>query len=357
MMLAIEAIAGRATKTVVKIIGKSNLFWDKRTGRRPMEPTHIKAFHDDLRAAVLAEVPIGLAKQKQVPDRAPVIKQLTLDQVNRFEQDAMKSLVHQSQTPPSGSTELTGGTEHANLQHQAGLRTYEQTDSMLPVLESLSAHQSTDRKISTTLRWTFTYLTILIAIAAAGMLMFAISVVPNIEALRSQSFLPQPELDPQRVVVFPWLLVVAYAWIGLLLVLLVWLLTGGFYRTSMFLGGLEMKRAKIASVALQTCQHLVQRGDKLETAIDTSCNLIAATSEERRRVHKLASNAQTPEELGRTARLLEVESNRRLVDFKNRIPMRLTVLVGGVLTAMYCILLFWPITGLLQDLFVTGYGK
>jgi len=140
-------------------------------------------------------------------------------------------------------------------------------------------------------------------------------------------------------------------------VLLLWLLTGGFYRTSMFLGGLEMKRAKIAAVALQTCQHLVQRGDELEAAIDTSCDLVAATSEERRRVHQLATNAKTTEGLSRTAKLLDIESNRRLVDFKTRIPMRLTVLVGGLLTAMYCVLLFWPITGLLQDLFVSGYGK
>lgn len=311
------------------------------------EPANIRVFYDDLRAAVLARVPIGLAERASFLRAAkgvPFIRSLTMNKINLLEQELAEA----------------SGTKSATLrdaQHQAGLSTFEHTASMLPVLESWSVHQAADRRISRALKWTFIYLTILIATAAAGMLLFAFGVVPSIESLRMNMYMPQPELDPNQVQVFRWLPTIAYVWVGLLALLLVWLLSGGFYRASMVLGGRELKRARVVSVALRSCQRLVEHDVELESAIDTSCNLVAATERERLQIRQLAEGAQTAQELGKTSQLLQVESSRRFSDFKTRIPVRLTVFVGGLLTAMYCVLLFWPIIGLLHDLKITGFGE
>lgn len=286
----------------------------------------IQRFHQDLKAAVMAGVPIEIQDSWSFWGN-----QLNVKQVENLQSTVESETSHR---------------------YRAALRTFDQTDTMVPVLEGLCVRKVAYQVVTRTLRWAFIYLLSILALAALGLLFYSFRVVPTIHDLR-EDIAVNSAVATNQFDILSWI----YPMIILLAILLgltlAWMLVGGIARLSFLVGGHHYVKCKTAERALQNMKLLVSCGMKMDQAVEVSCDLTAADPQVRSQLEAVV-NGKDHEQLEELAEYFSVTANQRLGYMKVATPVLLISIVGGLVTVAYCSMIYWPVIELLGDLIKTG---
>lgn len=303
----------------------------------------LEQFHDDLKAAVIADVPLVGGKDHR----------LTVTELENLQQ----KLNAVNNDPQRLIDEANKGTWHDDTLpkwYQAALTVFARTGSMLPVLEGLSVRPLAIRDITRALRWTFIYLSIVATAALLGLCMFQVLVVPAIKYFREDLFLPAAIEAMPRFDVLPWIpWIIAALAIGLVLGLL-GMLVGGVANITAWLGGRRYECCAVSMSVLRISQSLVEAEVAVNEAVSISYELTGADSNVRREVQSMIQGCDQAHAIGQMADCLRLTANNRLARLRIVTPVLVTAMFGGGLALIYCVIVFWPILSLLKDLPTAG---
>ncbi len=302
----------------------------------------IKQFHTELKAALAAGVPIEI-------DGGDRFGQLTFAKLDQLE-NSLKQDAGENET----LTQTADSHPELPYQYRAALRTFDQTGSMLPVLEGLTVQNIARQQVSKILRWSFVYLFVLLLAAFLGLMLFDFRVVPAIDGMRADMLLPAAINAPERFDVTPWLPTIVTVLGCGLIVLLIWILLGGTTKTAMWLGGRRFVQCRTSTTALRIIQLLMAAGMDVEDAVKISCDLIDADPKVRRDIQVAVQDPDHATGLGTLADYLTISANHRLAYMKVATPIGLVCTVGGTIALVYCLTIFWPIISMLRDLSTAG---
>ena len=186
-------------------------------------------FHEDLRAAVVAGVPL------EIGDRET--KLLTLAKIEQLENQIRPKLSTDAVTDERTRQQFFDSLNEVPLRYRAALQVFDRLGSMPPVLDGLTTQILAERRVAGTLRWSFSYLLLLLLLASLGLSLFLVRIVPAFESMRADLFLPAAINAPPRLDLIQWLpgvIVVFSVCFGLLLI---WLVTGGVTKVAMWFRG------------------------------------------------------------------------------------------------------------------------
>lgn len=308
-----------------------------------MDQVEIAQFHDELKAALIAGVPLVDGNRHR----------LTVAEIDNL-QEQLKAFDPEFQRT-IGEPNLTNW-KGDRLPHwyRACLTVFNRTGSMLPVLEGLSVRPMASRDVRRALQWTFIYLFIVALTTLLGLLMFDVLVVPSIEFFREDLMFPAGIGVTSNFDVLPWLPgMIAVLASGLILGLIV-LFVGGVAKVASWFGGGRYVNGAVSMVVLRISQSLVQAGVTVEEAVLISCELTGATSNIKGQVQTLVQGTDEPNTIGKVADCLKATANSQLARLRFVTPVVLTALLGGGLVLIYCVIVFWPIVSLLKVLPTVG---
>lgn len=314
----------------------------------------IEIFHNDLLAALKARVPLEMGDSQ--------ITRLTQQRLNQFRESLHGKF---GDSPDLKSIDQAAG-DSGELpgRYLAALRTFAWTDSMSAVLDGLTNRIISTRTVKRLLLHVFLYLLVVMAAALLGLLFFGLNVVPLIEFIREDLFLPATA-DRAGFEFIAWLPVVIVAIAVLLVLTLVWSIFGGATRIAMWLGGRKYVRCWSSATALRTSQLLVESGMNIEDSIQVSCELAgvdavgveeiqSAIGQEQPQGDKSGQAGADQNDLRSMANYMLVLAQQRLERIRFIVPVLLVTLVGGLVSLVYCTAVFSTIIDLYWDLRLSG---
>ena len=288
-------------------------------------------FLNDLRAAVMAGVPI---------DDGPTFVPATENLLTVSALDDIEARI------PAG-TELPDRLGVAE-------EVFVATNDMPLVLRGLSAANVASRKAIRSLRWTIAYLMIVLVVAWLGMMFFAIVVMPELQAMRTDmQFSRHPELATSPSYV-PWMGYLAYILGILALIALIALCAGGIRKIVMLVGGRYFVRSRIEAIASEVSARLVGSGVDSDRANELAYRL--AGRELRLSERSGADFKSHSKAIGsQRANLFHLrDGDRHLERIRASIPTLLIFLIGGGIALVYGTAVFAPIFELIRDLATSG---
>ena len=304
-----------------------------------MDQIDLEQFHDDLKAAVIADIPLVVGQDHR----------LSVTELEKLQRQ-LEAVIQDPQRSVDKANREWWHVETLPAWYQAALSVFARTGSMLPVLEGLSVRPLAIRDIIRALRWTFIYLLIVATTALLGMCMFEVWVVPAIEYFREDLFLPAAIEAMPRFDVLPWLpWIIGVLALGVVSGVLA-MLVGSIANLTTWLGGRRYVCCAISMTVLRISQSLVEADVAVDDAVSIGCELTGADSTVRREVQSMIQGCDQPYAIGQMADCLRLTANSRLARMKIVTPVLLTAILGGGLAVIYCLIVFWPIVSLLKDL-------
>ena len=307
-----------------------------------MNSTGGQHFLDDLRAAVIAGVPIdgGLGFDASSENL------LTLDSLNEIEE--------QTNANEWAESSREGANPALPDRLAVAWKVFATTSDMPLVLRGLSAANLASRKAIRSLRWTITYLMIVLLVAWLGMMFFAIVLVPELESMRADmQFSRRPDVA-QSHTFLPWIGYLAYIFGALSLIALIALGTGGIRRFVMLAGGRHFVRSRIEGVASEVSARLVGAGVEPDRATELAYRLAGG---ETNRPETLGSISEPRSQFtfSKNANLFHLRNGDRHFEWiKASVPNALVFLLGGCIALVYGAAVFAPILELLRNLMISG---
>lgn len=306
---------------------------------RSMDRADFVQFHHDLKAALLADIPLVGGKGHR----------LTVSELDNLQQQ-LDALNLDSHRLAHESNQAMWQVETLPIWYRAALTVFAKTGSMLPVLEGMSVRPLAMRDVARALRWTIIYLFIVATTALVGLCLFDLLVLPAIEYFREDFFLPAATEVSQRLDVLPWLpVMIVLLAIGLVLCLL-GMLFGGIANAAPWTGGRRYVSNVVSMTVLRISQSLVEAEVPVDEAVSIGCQLTRAGSNVQREVQSVVQGCEEADAIGQMADCLRLTANNRLARLRIVTPVFLTAILGGVLVLVFCVIVFWPIVSLLKDL-------
>ena len=307
-----------------------------------MNPADIEQFHNDLKSALLAEIPLEDDQRTR----------LTLQHLTDLQQQ-FKSSSHDSRHSSNGASQSEGQSSLPDW-YRAALTLFARTGSTVPVLEGLSARPSAVREVYRVVRWTIFYVLIVVSMVIVGLFLHQLLIVPHIEYLRADLVLPSAADTKARIDILPWLpgLIVVLACVFIFT--LNWVRKGGITNRSSWLGCQDYINGAISATVVQISKTLVSAGLAVDEALSVGFSLTGADTNVRRDVRSVVLESDDAIIIGQMADYLMVISARRLAHLRIVTPILMTATVGGGLVLIYCLIMFWPIISLLRDLPMVG---
>ena len=307
-----------------------------------MNLTGRQNFLNDLQAAVIAGVPIDVGPLFSPSSE----KLLTLQSLGQM-QEREKVVAPASSVHPEADQVLP---ERLAVAAQV----FAATNDMPLVLRGLSAGNLAARKAVRSLRWTIAYLFIVLLVAWAGMMFFAICVVPEIEAMRADMlFSRRPDMATVKTSL-PWIGYLTYIFGALILLALVVLCIGGIRKFVMLVGGRYFVRSRIEAIATEITARLIGAGVDSNQASELAFRVAGG---ETKRPESFGVNSELSFQLDHTRKTKAFHlrnGDRHLEQIRASVPVALLFLVGGCITLVYCGAVFAPVVELLSDLVTTG---
>ena len=322
-----------------------------------MKLTDVKQFHDDLKAAVIARAPIEIGETS-----GSRTGKLTIAKLDHLERLVLPHLSKENSdgANPGDSIEKTALDQAFNSdpelpkRYRAALHTFDRTGSMVPVLEGFSAKGIAEAQVSRVMQRALLYLVLLLAVAFWGLSIFKSRIIPQIDDLRADISNAAGTMAPERFDANLWLSwVVPVVGCGLLL-LVVWMLLGGAFKISMWLGGNYYVRCRTLTSAIRIMQRLLEAGLSVDEAISMSCDLTGADAKARRDIQAAVQDPPDAQHLKSLAGFSMISANQRLAYLTATAPTALVCWVGGGVALVYCLMLFVPLVTLLRDLSMVG---
>ncbi|MEM9410849.1 MAG: hypothetical protein AAGA30_07025 [Planctomycetota bacterium] len=282
-------------------------------------------FHNDLSAAVLAKVPLDLSTS----DR-------TQNQISTERLEQIHNILSRDQSIEQLPDRLL-----------AGWKIFQHTGLMEPVIEGLSVSRTARNELVESMAWTWRYMSLLIATAYGGLYFFSSVVAPIIVDLRidSQKSSTSTPLSPEQLLP---------AWpdalpaIGvLLLILYLWGFCGGTKQWSLWLCGGELTNLRSISSAIKATRLLVASDVPLDKSVDLGCDLVGISHIKPELMEVDYRNLdQTISKMDQFSHL----ASNRLSVIRFRVPLVAVSLVGGLIALLYGVLIFQPISIMLQEI-------
>lgn len=307
--------------------------------------TDFKRFHNELKAAIVARVPIEIGGQNLVGSSGC----LTMAKLDRLE-SVMQPLL----TGDQPLKQVLDTQPELPSRYRAALRVFDQTESMVPVLDGLTTRRLAQRRITRILRWTFFYLMLVLLIAFLGLRFFDSAIVPVVHDMRADMLLPAAINAPERIDPLPWMpVIVAVLGVGFVITS-IWLLIGGASKAALWLGGNHYVRCRTSTTTIQTLQMLMATGMDVDEAVSISCDLSGAETTTCREIQIAAKDLKKSGQLDSLCDYFTILASQRLAYMKVGTPIALISTVGGGVVVLYAVLIFWPIISMIKDLATAG---
>ncbi|MGY8749497.1 MAG: hypothetical protein ACKVHR_15735 [Pirellulales bacterium] len=318
-----------------------------------MKPADVQKFHNDLRAAVIAQAPVEIA---DVPSTG--YKRLTLDRIDQLEDEFQKALPSQSndqdETDSNSWFSAVSSAQGFPKRYLAAMKVFVDTGSMPLVLDGLVVHRLAHSQVAQVLRRAFLYLGLLLAVAVCGLYVLGIRLLPQMDDLRADISNALGETAPERIdemsgsVIFA--SIVAFG----LLAMILWACFGGIGRLAVWLGGRHYVRCQISSTAMETIRWLTHAGVAEEEAVNLSCDLTGADSKARSELLRVVSESTSDRQMLTRVTYFQLAASTRLEYLRATLPATLTCSIGGVVVLIYCLSVFLPILSQLRALSQVG---
>ena len=302
--------------------------------------TPFDRFHSDLGAAIAAGAPIQLS---QSPVR---LTQKQLDQAKE------KMASHLAKSNSDSLTEVIESVDDVLPRYRAALKTFAQTKTMLPVLEGLTTQLIAEKKVGKALRHTFYYLFVLVGVTVLGMLFYSYKVMPEMLEIRKDVVATFNHPASESFDPLPWIPLFTTILAIVLGAMLIWFLWGGIKKLAMWCGGADYVRKKNSYIALRITQLLIESGMKPAESIELGCVLSNCDSKAQANVasaFNIESDVQDTIAIRRLGDYLIASAHERLNYIRTVVPITLITIVGGTITLIYCLIVYWPFVDLLWD--------
>ncbi len=308
-----------------------------------MNQVETDRFHNDLKPALLADVPRS--------DGAG--KRLSVNQVEELQQQ-FGSVFRGDQQSSSPLWQIDALPKW----YGAALTVFARTGSMLPVLEGLHVRPSAILDVYRALRWTIVYLLVVASMALIGLIGYELLVVPKIESFRADLFSSFGIEGTPRFDVLAWLPAIIFG-LATLLVGAFWMLKGGIARSKFGLGCRRYIGFSISATVLRIAQSLVRDNVAIDDAVSIGFALTGAESDIQREVQAVlpasgGSKSDLENALGQSSDYMRLIATQRLDHLRRVTPVFLTAAFGGSLVLAYCAIVFWPFFSMLIDLPMAG---
>lgn len=302
-------------------------------------------FHCDLRAALLAGVPLSFAAAGRF-GFSP--RTTTMAEVDRLEQRLLERCGH--------SSSLNAALDEASElppAYRAALRINAATSATTMVLDGLATRLLARQGLAKLIRPTLTYLIIVFTVAAVGMSLFSEHIFPSVQLIRDDLRLtPAVDTPPRHSGS-----ILRAVFAGLLsssAVLLLWACVGGGSRLVSWLGGRRYQTQRAAATAVRAAGRLIDSGVPAESAVQWACDLVGNERAVRSMVEAsvgVGSESRASDgRLESQAAYLYRRSAHRLTMLRLTLPTLLVAGVGGIVVLVYGLLILWPLLTLFKDL-------
>ncbi|MDA8563940.1 hypothetical protein N9L06_05755 [Mariniblastus sp.] len=301
-------------------------------------------FLDDLRAAVIAGVPIDVGSS---------VDGSTFSSENLLTIKALDEIE---------DTVSAAGSNSGHRRYEGALpdrldiaqQVFSTTNDMPLVLRGLSTANLASRKAIRFLRWTITYLMIVLLVAWLGMMFFAIVLVPEIQAMRADLlFSRRPEVASSNGLLV-WIGYLAWIFGALLIAALIALSVGGIRKFVMLVGGRYFVGSRVQAIAMEAATRLVESGIDPTRANELACRLVGCDAKAAGAAQVVSLPRQNSNNVRQATSLHLRNGDRYLERIRATVPTFLVFLVGGCIGLVYCAAVFAPILALLRDLMISG---
>ncbi|QEG39773.1 hypothetical protein [Roseimaritima ulvae] len=315
------------------------------------EPTHftqdaVANFHRDLKAALLAGVPLTFKASPAFGLAPPIAKAWELEQWE-------KQLANRLTVDRSPAAALD---EAVNVPpgYRAAVLVNAFTKQMPLVLDGLATQRLARQRLAKMIRPTLVYLTIVLGVAAVCLAFFSDYIIPVMHFLRQDMNLVPASDTPARYdgAAMRATFVAGTSILAFLLLLAWW--DGGASRIASWLGGHKYRTLRAAATAVQTTGLLVEHTVPTHQAVTWACELVG----DERAVRKLVettvqhgpADAALADYLHRQAVYLQNRSAQRLSTLSLTLPSLLVSGFGGLVVLAGSLLVLWPVFALYKDL-------
>ena len=296
-----------------------------------MEPEPLQSFNADIRAALMARIPIELKSRSLLQSFAAP----TASQLNALANADM-------QTP-----------EAIDARHQAALDVHSQLGSMVPVLDGLSARAIASQQFSQMFRRVLWYLAVVLLVALLGLIFFKVYIMPQYQLVRDDMSLYY-NLTDFNDNMFPYvipMIVVAAVLLCLNFILLLTNKTG--FLQSLF-GGRKYVRLKVSSAAANTLALLASQDSSLPKATETTATLYALDTEGRQQLCSSIGDSTSLATWQNLNQFWSIRARKTLERSRTIAPVVLFSIVGGGIAVAYGLIVYGPLVGLIRDLVEVG---
>jgi hypothetical protein len=272
------------------------------------------------------------------------------DQASEPSLDSVASTGDQVFVPSSKSlfSDELNGLPHGAIsgRYKAALQTFAATRTLTPVLDGLTVRGFARQQLKRIIRWPLFYLSILVLLSSAGLYLYWIHVLPEITAFRAQS--PKSDLstgwDYQT-----WLPTLLVGFTVLVLMLLLVLLSGGFFRILMWMGGGRYLDLMSMATAQQIVPLLIDSGLTMEQAVLQS-NELCGFNPSRGSRYLPTLRTDDPHAWTQASEYWMLIADRQLSQLKLLFPVLMMAFAGGLLLAIYGVSIYGPVVAMLRDL-------
>ncbi len=301
-------------------------------------------FHNDLKAALVAGIPLELGSAG-----SGIGKRLTIDRLSQIEKVVAPSISEED-----SSVNTIKSLSKVPARYAAAFQVFERTDSMPIVLDGLTTRGQARFEATRTLRWTFIYLFFLLVIAFAGLWLYTWRVLPMLALMRADLLLAAAVNAPPQFDPTPWFPLLVYLLGGTCFLFLILILSGGSTTVAMWLGGNQYLRCRLSTFSLRLTQILSDGGMPKEEAVAVACELSGADAKVRRKLQDTIADSSQAQNLESLADYLTLAGSDRLAHMGTTSPIVLVSVIGGAVALFYCLAVFWPIISILKDMTTLG---
>lgn len=294
-----------------------------------MVSVNISSLHNDIKAALVAKIPLGESGK------------LTINDLERLKQKALKAN-SEGIASSHASMELKEFNASFPEWYRAAAKFYSITGSTVPILQGLTAVPTATKEVYKALRWPCLYLLLVFASALLGLSVFLLGTASAFESFNrdtGQTILPNLLL--QGIV------------IGLSVLLAIsvtWIFFGGITKLAMLLGGRRYLANRVSATALDIARQLVQSGETTPGAIELACELTGAKPRIQQELDAIMGSDQHDQTFAKMADYKNLTASRQLARLRYSTPIVLIALLGGTLALIYCLIIFSPVFSLFKNL-------
>lgn len=307
--------------------------------------------HQDLRAALLAGVPLAFA--------APLPLGLSPQRVTAGELDRLEARLSERLSVEPTLAKVLGETSEFPPGYRAAILINAFTADMPLILEGLATRRLARQRLAKMIRPTLMYLTVVLWVAAICLTFFSDYIFPIVQSLRDDMHLPPTIHAPARYDATALRMSFAAGVSLLAFVLLLAWFNGGASRIASWLGGRRYRTLRAAATAVRATGLLVNHGVPLATAVTWACGLVGNERAVRTVVDTAVENgpegAASADYLHAQATHLHNRSSQRLLTLSLILPTLLICGLGGLVVFTYSLMVLWPVFSLYRDLALPAF--